>query len=691
MDSLKKTELSIDQDYYLFDAVIKTIDGLVFGFMIELFEEFCANGGTKAIENICSVENIASIAAEAGYHDYKLPLEHLVLLLSPFAGVKNIIERDFCKAFVETIRNSINNWLAFPFGKSTKGVDSSTLKQMEILKRDFFSLRNTKLEMTKETKEQEMLTLISLLNTELLEKKVIAINGIKDLVKESNKGTWLDPPYLTKWILDNHVIGIVLDVNTHSELIKRSAEIFVYLAKHKVLNEAMLADLWNCQQNKHEEIVKEVYEVIISITEHLSLKSIKFLYDQIDKNILVNCNKKTLEFMHDFTLKAFEVSSKSEKIERQFPSPMKDSGNVLVIPKDDCLYFTKRFWELVQDSSPLSGPLLTQALNHFKTLLASSNCEPYRAQYLYLCIENIKQQVSVIQSMELVIRTLNLIDSQRLNEWILSLNKQYRLIELAIESCKHYAELVKEKLNTNENINDCIIGKLKHSVNIKTLFNFLENIIKLSDNKIEVGESNMIKLCDLYMNQYDAEAFLKWISWEKEMKTIQIFDKEETKILFEIVCNSRERLENKFGVLYYDCFANNFVLLNYKLGNMKLPNEKISVVKFENLIGLECLWDCVYYCTNENARAKFSRLLIDIYTNLQGSIEVEERNRVMREFVEKCIKGMTEGEEKNEELGIANYAKLLINLIEFLDGTEYEQIKNTGQKIVLEIDFGIFF
>ena len=574
----------------------------VFGLVVNLFETFCSNDGLESLKNIFSVKDISKKAKNLGHTNYRLPFDFLVMLLSPLIATQNFIREDICKDTVNTVETELNTWIELMTDKDIKGMDKSIISSQVLSLRDFFGLSYSNIELTKTTKKYEMAFSIRLLQADSLSKQINGINEINGLVNESEKTeSWLDKDYLADWIIKNEVLYQLLIKSPHPELIKRALNIFKLLAKQMVFGDDLLLMLWNLQENNYEELIQEVYSTINGIVEYLSPDKTKFLYDKINETLPKKCNEKMLEFIMNFTLNTFKVYSDDSIIEvsTEIPNPLLNSDNKLIIPDDENLYFVKDLWKLIQDNSVLSNFLIVKALLHLKGLLCNQRCDKYRAQYLYLCLDNIINKVSVPQSLELATNILKILNNKVTTNWIKSLEEKYKMTDLFIKSCEMYASIEKDwiKKKNKKNIENCVLtGKLWHSTNIRIRFHFIETILKLSQGVICMGNENIKKLCDIYIKnalcEWDTETFLKWISWGKYMNPPQcvVFNEKETILLFETICNFRDTLENKFGLIYLDCFANNFKIINTVMGNIKADSKKLTVINFDKLIGLDNIW-----------------------------------------------------------------------------------------------------
>eukprot|EP00831_Metopus_contortus_P020770 TRINITY_DN19193_c0_g1_i1.p1 TRINITY_DN19193_c0_g1~~TRINITY_DN19193_c0_g1_i1.p1 ORF type:complete len:160 (-),score=53.81 TRINITY_DN19193_c0_g1_i1:156-635(-) len=94
--------------------------------------------------------------------------------------------------------------------------------------------------------------------------------SVHNYIYQATEG-WMNSDYMAKWLVENKVLDQVLNDNTHPELVRRTAPIFIFLSKKEVLTNEMLELLWKCQIDKHEDLVRVVYQTIQEITEFLPI------------------------------------------------------------------------------------------------------------------------------------------------------------------------------------------------------------------------------------------------------------------------------------------------------------------------------------------------------------------------------------------------------------------------------------
>ena len=88
---------------------------------------------------------------------------------------------------------------------------------------------------------------------------------------------------MCEWFVSNKVIEIIFGEGSHIEIVKRSASVLKMLAKfgQGVFDQSTVDLIWRCQTGKHEEMVRTVYEVIVSILSSLSQDLIDMFFAKV--------------------------------------------------------------------------------------------------------------------------------------------------------------------------------------------------------------------------------------------------------------------------------------------------------------------------------------------------------------------------------------------------------------------------
>ena len=388
--------------------------------------------------------------------------------------------------------------------------------------------------------------------------------------------------------------------------------------------------------------------------------------------------------MKDFTSKAIIVYTKEIQENQDIITGV--TKTTISLP-DESLYFIPTFWEILQDGSPTPIEIPYLAQQAIKELLISPPFHTFLLRYLFMCIENIKAHKSVAQSYSISYYIMDTFSKnietshKSLTQWIEEISREYPLIDIILNSCIHYMEVVlksQELKNPKADITMTTFeGNYCHSVNIFNRLRLLETVVKNGGDNVKMGKEKILKLWNLYVTDCkiacDTNQFLAWLCQENQQPNnilpSNFFQTEENFYLFDLIFQSRNQLTEKFIMLYFKCFAKQFKLVNLEKGAITIKYGRIRVLKFENLFGMDQLWDNAIFCA-DNARVKFCNLLIDVHVNLYEA-NYDKKIEICQAFLSKCMKNIINADPEKDQAQITNLIKLLVLFLEVIDGKKF--------------------
>ena len=256
---------------------------MIFGLFINFFNTFCNVGGLTAIFDIV---NNDTLVKKANMPNYKIPLDIVAMVLAPLKSIKSIGKEDVIKEIVSVGEKAFFQRLETLDEKEVKDINKDNIANAMLLMKGFLKLQYSEEHAAKIAETHEMLMALKFLQSPFLEKR---LNGLADIRKmidfverpvmqHLRKNIFFTSDYLAQWIVQNNILGIILNENAHAELVKRTSNILIFLAKKKVITKDMIELLWKCQQDKHEDIIRVVYDTIRDIVDYISIDVI-FIYN----------------------------------------------------------------------------------------------------------------------------------------------------------------------------------------------------------------------------------------------------------------------------------------------------------------------------------------------------------------------------------------------------------------------------
>lgn len=117
---------------------------------------------------------------------------------------------------------------------------------------------------------------------------------------------YLNNESMLEWLMQSKVLEIIFGQGAHIEIVKRAQPILSFIAKQSkgMLDEATIELIWKCQDGKHEEMIRTVYNLIEQVLPSLNIKIVNFLFLKIQQEQRID--EKFILFLKQFTFSALE-------------------------------------------------------------------------------------------------------------------------------------------------------------------------------------------------------------------------------------------------------------------------------------------------------------------------------------------------------------------------------------------------
>ena len=143
------------------------------------------------------------------------------------------------------------------------------------------------------------------LKCNILEKKFAALNCINEVIDDEKYNEYFYDFFIEK----NKILELFFEENIHDEVIKRSNDLFKYLAKHDKLNEEYINKLI-----KEEEDDRDIYKnIIIDIISELPLDKKNYLFNEITKKLNFGSNQNDIDYLIKLVEACLKPSKKETK------------------------------------------------------------------------------------------------------------------------------------------------------------------------------------------------------------------------------------------------------------------------------------------------------------------------------------------------------------------------------------------
>ena len=220
-------------------------------------------------------------------------MDFLAFLLAPFKNLRDVAKPETLKDLVEEGKATFCKRIEKLDEKEIKDMNKDLFSDSMETLRGFLKLYLTKEEAAKFIQEQNVQISLKFLNSPYLEKRLYGIGEIKRMIQQAitdqqmkrypnqtnnlPNNESLETNILAHWIIDQKILNLIFNENAHAELIKRSSFLLTYLSSENLLTKEMLDSIWKCQQGKHEDIVRAIYDIIKEIVEFLPIEVFNYI------------------------------------------------------------------------------------------------------------------------------------------------------------------------------------------------------------------------------------------------------------------------------------------------------------------------------------------------------------------------------------------------------------------------------
>lgn len=543
-----------------------------------------------------------------------------------------------------------------------------------------------------------------LLTSDVLEKRINGMNELQDVINRVRPRQYagqrdampsrLTPEFMVEWLETNKIIPLALGRGSHEQVVKRSPPILKFLASNNSLTVNHINLLWSNATEKHEELVRIVYDTLADVAQSLSETQLDALYDRIKEKPLAEYQEFDLQFLCTFTTNAVASMHRKGGVKSWFGMDI--------------------LWRMLQEDSRVPDPMSDLASTMLCNLLGLPMFSAQKLVYLDKCLIGLQKGESPIQCLKLtkILAQMweshdnRLSDAMNLSDLILTLEDKFSLLNLLLaEATRHNAQ-AKVYLNARDNevnLSDFTLpnARQSHSNHLSVILDFLDYI--LSNSSLILLKPHLSRLWDVFISDavstQDPKLLLQWLksavtpSFEKRRsKSISL---EGVEYVFKDLLSSQARLDlSKLPMDGFQCFETYFLLINSQAGFLQLPShisKHITVLDFARLRGMSALWRMVEYCGVPEVAAACSKLLVTMHIRHEFRISSKDRRRIFETFIQYIFKALQDMVRvlRSPQAGEVEFARQrTIRLVDTLNSflsrcADYESMPKfaVGQKV----------
>ena len=226
-----------------------------------------------------------------------MPLDTIGSVLSAFNTIKPIAKKEFIEDLVVAGEKAFFQKLDSLGEKEIKDVNKDLLLYSLNSMKGFLKLKYTEEQTEKIINSYEKNLFIKFIESPYLEKRLNGLTEIKRMIdtvdptilqiacSRNTKLKYITSDDLVNWVIQSNILEKIINENAHAELIKRTSPILIFLAKRDKITNEIIDLLWKCQHEKHEDIIRVVYDIICNILRYLPIDVLKFIYFLIENQL----------------------------------------------------------------------------------------------------------------------------------------------------------------------------------------------------------------------------------------------------------------------------------------------------------------------------------------------------------------------------------------------------------------------
>lgn len=492
-----------------------------------------------------------------------------------------------------------------------------------------------------------------LLSSDVLEKRINgmaelqeAINRIRAKTQYINQRDFvpsrLTPEFMVEWLESHKIIPLVLGRGSHEQVVKRSPPILKFLASNNSLTVSHINLLWSSATEKHEELVRIVYDTLADVAQSLSDNQLEALYERIKEKPLSEYQEFDLQFLCTFTVNAVSASMRRQ-------GPVKSWFGVDIL------------WRMLQDDAKVPDIVSDLASVMLCNLLGQPTFASQKVVYLDKCLTGLQKGESSLQCLRLtkILAQMwevydNRMDVMALSDLIQTLEDKFSLLNLLlVEATRHNVQaqnylVAKRDNDTNPNDFTLPNSRHSHSSHMTAILEFLDYI--LSNSSLVLLKPHLSTLWEVFVSRsvssQDPKLLLQWlkacISFTYDKRRCKALSLEGVEYVFNDLLSSAAKLDlTRLPMDGYYCFESYFLHINSQAGFLQLPShatKHMTVTDFNKLRGMNALWRMVEHCGVSEVAAASSKLLVTMHIRQEFQIQSKDRRCIFEKFISHIFK-----------------------------------------------------
>jgi ubiquitin C-terminal hydrolase len=523
------------------------------------------------------------------------------------------------------------------------------------------------------------------LRSSQLQKRLVGLSKIKDMIgmaehahlmqqqqqrqyqhyqrPQERQEQWADTKYIGSWLLEHKIVEELLGDNMHTELVKRSGKILNFLASWSYMKRAWLMLLHTATIGVHEAVRRAIFGRTVDLVLDLTQDDRIYLFECVSSLPYEAYDEMWLYLVFDFTRNVLRV----DRAARSSRRPL-EQAHYLRSGLDQNSFGFGTLWDFVQDSPDTAKvqPELTDvAVGLLVRLWSESEFEGERAGMMQRCIDNLKTNISIPQSLQLLERAIRIFP-QTQKAWFSSANQRsiwgviehfnthHALLDLFFDDLVLYHQKILSQMEATSSVDDKLENcRYSHLQQVQTRLNFLTFCLKNSSLVLNEHQSAVLWLCLVEQSVSDAsrDVTFEWLSTLQHSTKMNQADPPGTSCAFvslpsEVVrfvfMKKMTALDSPTLTLPgFRVFRQYFYHVNDRAKLIKSVGGAWYTIAPDHLVGVMQLWAIARQAQDEEVGRGAINLLNQLHHNLSSKLKTKAEV-IRAAFVRRCLEYISE-------------------------------------------------
>jgi hypothetical protein len=226
----------------------------------------------------------------------------------------------------------------------------------------------------------------------IMERKVNGMMHLQEVInnvaikKYSTQQTATSPAVMLQWLHENQILEECFGKHSHHELMRRTTDIFKFIAAEHALDIKHIGLLWGAMEQAmkrgDDATLTVLYKVLDDIAWHLEVTHVDFLFAKLAAIPMAELTVAALELMKELSRWTYKAGAGA-------------AASSLEI-----------MWRIIQDDSSAANDLVLAAKTRIEDTIGVPNARRHRNLYLEHCVNNLKAGRAIPQSLGVLVKVM---------------------------------------------------------------------------------------------------------------------------------------------------------------------------------------------------------------------------------------------------------------------------------------------